>query len=142
MSDGTYGDMILKLSFLMPDDGVARDGNSGFFVRAFNNGGNNGLEAQVESVRDRSHWNATGSIYDLAQGQFGRFKYNDWNDYVIYIMGDRMVVYLNGEKTASTIVPVNAPGSFRTMNPGHIKIQSHAPYYKLQVKDVMVKAVE
>ncbi len=140
--ESRYGDFILKLKFYMPDDGITRDGNSGIFVRGAFDGLNNGLEAQIESVRDWGHWNPTGSIYDISQALPGRFKYNDWNEYTIYVLGDRMVLYLNGFKTAAGIIPQNPAPTMATTNPGHIKIQSHAPYKKLQVKDIFIKEVK
>ena len=140
--EGKSGDFILKAKFFMPDDGITRDGNSGIFIRGAFDGLNNGIEAQIENVRDWGHWNPTGSIYDISQALPGRFKYNDWNEYTIYVLGDRMVLYLNGFKTAAGIIPQNPSATMATTNPGHIKIQSHAPYKKLQLKDVFLKEVK
>jgi len=142
VSDGTYSDFILRLKFFMPDDGVARDGNSGIFIRAESDGANNGIEVQIENVRDHTHWNLTGSIYNYSQAVFGWFKYNDWNEYTIYALGDRMAVYLNGHKTAAVSLPEHVPPTYAQTIPGHIKIQSHAPYYKMQIKDMEMKVVK
>ena len=142
--EGKFDNFILKLKFFMPDDGVNRDGNSGIFVRGAFDGGNNGLEAQIENVRDHGHWNPTGSIYDIAQALPFRFNYNDWNEYTIYMMGDRIKVYLNGKMTAAAMVPLPQLSSngMKTYRPGHIKIQSHGPYYPLQLKDIEIKEVK
>lgn len=139
--EGEYTDFILRLKFFMPDDGVTRDGNSGIFVRGKGDGANNGPEVQIENVRDHSHWNPTGSIYNYSQAVFGWHKYNDWNEYVIYVKGDRMAAYLNGHKAAAAYLVEDVPAAYAQTVPGHIKIQSHAPYKKLQLKDIEIKAV-
>ena len=139
---GVFGDFILKLKFFMPDDGKSREGDSGIFVRGETDGLPNGLEAQIENVRDWHHWNPTGSIYGLSQAMFGWFKFNDWNEYTLYVKGDRMTVYLNGQRTASAMVSFNP----RTREPlpaqGHIKIEAIQPFNKLQLKDILIKEVK
>ena len=137
-----WSDGILKLKFFMPDDGVSRDGNAGIFVRGSNDGPSNGVEAQIENVRDYHHWHPSGSIYNVAQGMFGWFKYNDWNEYVIYLKGNRMAVYLNGYKTADALLPKQLRFDRVLAPSGHVKIQSHEPYKKVQVKDIYLKVVD
>lgn len=141
VNEAVFGDFILKLKFFMPDDGESREGDSGIFVRSGANGQPDGLEAQIENVRDWHHWNPTGSIYGLGQAMFGWFKFNDWNEYTLYVMGDRMTVYLNGQRTSSAMISFNP----RTREPfpgdGQIKIEAIQPFNKLQLKDISIKKI-
>ncbi len=139
--EGVYGDFILKLKFFMPDDGESREGDSGVFVRSGANGQPDGLEAQIENVRDWHHWNPTGSIYGLGQAMFGWFKFNDWNEYTLYVKGDRMTVYLNGQRTASAMVSFNPRNRMPFSREGQVKIEAIEPYNKLQMRDILIKAV-
>jgi len=139
---GVFGDFILKVRFMMPDDGDSREGDSGVFVRSESDGAPNGLEAQIENVRDWHHWNPTGSIYGLSQGLFGWFKFNDWNEYTIYVKGERMAVYLNGQKTASALVGFNARARRPFSMAGCIKIEAIEPFHRLRLRDILIKEVK
>ena len=72
---------------------------------------------------------------------FGWFKFNDWNEYTIYVKGDRMIVYLNGQRTASALVAFNARERKPFPREGCIKIEAIEPFHKLQLKDILIKEV-
>ncbi|MBX6316472.1 MAG: DUF1080 domain-containing protein, partial [Isosphaeraceae bacterium] len=106
MTKDRFGDFAVRLKFQ-----ISR-GNSGLYFRAEPGGqeGIEGLQADIDGQRKD-----TGGLYDIGgRGWLARpkpedlkkgLKANDWNELSVIALGDRIVVHLNGQKTAEITDP-------------------------------------
>lgn len=110
----TYGDFVLELDFMIPDDqiyglekfnGEGRGGNSGVFIRVAEPSDpvQTGIEIQVGPLKpgDEIKRGSVGGIFDLVQPEVNMYKPGEWNHYRITCNGSMIKVELNGKETAS-----------------------------------------
>lgn len=131
ISEKTYGDFALRVQF------KADKGNSGLYFRVEEGEpyGVKGFQAEVDATKD------VGGLYDTA----GRgwvvqpkpddvkkwFKPGQWNTMTVICVGGRVVVHVNGHRTAEL---KDDPGRRN----GHIALQLHGG----QDMDVSFKGIE
>lgn len=95
-----YGDFILRLKFkpgakffnsgiLIRDPGHARVGRPAM----------NGFEIQLAND-EKDDENPSGSIYDVARAYDHPMNPQEWYSFEVRCVGDHIVAYMNGEKTA------------------------------------------
>lgn len=118
-SDATYGDFAVRLKF------QALHGDSGLYIRSTEGGnsGIHGLQANIDPEKD------CGGLYEIdGRGWLAKpkpedlkkwLKPNAWNDLAVIAKGDRVVVTLNGHKTAE----INHAGG---KSSGRLALQVHA----------------
>ena len=95
----SYQDFQLKVDFW-----VDPSANSGIYIRCTdlqNITATNAYEVNIYDQRP-DHSFGTGAIVDVAKVTNRPKAGGQWNSYDITFKGDRMVVYLNGEKTVET----------------------------------------
>ena len=95
----SYQDFQLKVDFW-----VDPTANSGIFIRCTdlqNINATNAYEVNIYDQRPDPSF-GTGAIVDVAKVTNMPKAGGQWNSYDITFKGDRMVVYLNGEKTVDT----------------------------------------
>lgn len=95
----SYQDFQLKVDFW-----VDPSANSGIFIRCTdlqNINATNAYEVNIYDQRPDPSY-GTGAIVDVAKVSPMPKAGGQWNSYDITFKGDRMVVYLNGEKTVDT----------------------------------------
>jgi hypothetical protein len=95
----SYQDFQLKVDFW-----VDPSANSGIFIRCTdlqNITSANAYEVNIYDQRPDPSY-GTGAIVDVAKVSPMPKAGGQWNSYDITFKGDRMVVYLNGEKTVET----------------------------------------
>jgi hypothetical protein len=99
VSRQNYKDFQLKLDFW-----VDASANSGIYMRLTdlqNITATNAYEVNIYDQRPEPSY-GTGAIVDVAKVSPMPKAGGQWNSYDITFKGDRMVVYLNGEKTVET----------------------------------------
>lgn len=131
ISEKTYGDFAVRLQF------KAEQGNSGLYFRVEEGApyGVKGFQAEIDPAND------VGGLYDTAgRGWVVKptpeqvkkwFKPGEWNTMSVIAVGGRVVVHVNGHKTAELM---DDPGR----RSGHIALQLHGG----QDMAVSFKAVE
>ena len=132
------GDFILSLWFRL----VEGQGNSGVQFRSVRVPGTemSGYQADI----GESYW---GCLYDESRRNkvlvkaspeaLKTLKKDGWNHYVVYAMGDRISLYLNG--AASAVYREEGPGIARD---GLIAVQIHAgDPMEVQFKDLQIRAL-
>lgn len=127
----SYGDFAVRLKYL------ARKGNSGLYFRVEKGGeaGVKGFQAEIDPERD------AGGLYETeGRGWVVQpkpedvkkwYKPGEWNEMSVIAVGGRVVVHVNGHKTAEL---ENDPGRRR----GYIALQLHGG----QEMDVAFKDIE
>jgi len=133
VSDAVFKDFTVRLKF------KALKGNSGFYFRVDETKdavGVHGFQAEIDAEKD------VGGLYETA----GRgwviqpkpedvkkwFKPGEWNDMTVSAHGRRIVVHVNGKKTAELL---NDPG--RTQ--GHLALQLHGGMdMNVEFKDIEI----
>jgi hypothetical protein len=130
-TDTSHGDFALKLKF------KPIKGDSGVYLRAEEGGksGVKGLQANIDPEKD------TGGLYEIdGRGWLARpkaedikkvLKPNAWNELTVVARGGRIVVHVNGAKTAEVVDPTGP-------RQGRIALQVHAG----QDVDVRFKDIE
>jgi len=99
-SERTYGDFALKLKF------QATRGNSGVYFRAEEGGslGVLGFQAEIDPTKDLGGLYETGGrgwvVQPGPEDLKKWFKPNAWNDLSVVALGNRIVVHVNGAKSA------------------------------------------
>jgi len=128
----TYGDFALRLKFL------ATKGNSGLYFRVEQGGGAGvlGFQAEIEAAKDVGGLYETGGrkwvVQPTAEQVQKTFKPGKWNEMAVVAQGRRVVVCVNGFRTAELN---DDPG--RTA--GHIALQLHAKAeMDVQFKDIEI----
>lgn len=131
ISEKTYGDFVVRLKF------KATQGNSGLYFRVEEAPpyGVKGFQAEIDPAND------VGGLYDTAgRGWVVKpkpedvkkwFKPGQWNEMSVVAVGGRVVVHVNGHKTAEL---KDDPGR----REGHIALQLHGG----QDMDVEFKEIE
>ena len=120
ITDEQYGDFTVRLQFM------AVSGNSGFYIRAREVGGEvgvHGFQAEIDATRD------VGGIYETGgRGWVDQpdsadvasyFKPGEWNNMTIEAEGRNVTVYVNGVKSAEVM---DDPSPTE----GHLALQLHA----------------
>ena len=119
--------------------------HTGFEIQAISRNPEIPLEEFMKSKKQTPYYkkygifhNLCGSIYDTACAWPNLEKAGEWNEYIIYAYGDRMITYVNGIKAAETHIP---PG--RSLK-GSVGMQIHgggdsAEYFEF--KDIFIKEV-
>jgi 3-keto-disaccharide hydrolase len=132
ISKNQYGDFAVRLKYF------AKQGNSGLYFRTEKKNdavGVAGFQAEIDPEKD------AGGLYETS----GRgwvvqpkpedvkkwYKPNAWNEMSVVALGNRLVVHVNGFKTAEV---KNDPGRMK----GHIAVQLHGG----QDMDVLFKDIE
>ena len=120
ITDDQYGDFTVRLQFM------AVSGNSGFYIRAREVGGEvgvHGFQAEIDATRDVGGIYETGGRGWVDQPDSAEvasyFKPGEWNDMIIEAEGQDVRVYVNGVKSAE----VKGDPSPTT---GHLALQLHA----------------
>ncbi|MFO0892032.1 MAG: family 16 glycoside hydrolase [Isosphaeraceae bacterium] len=132
----SYGDFILSLRFRL----VSGKGNSGVQFRSVRIPGTemSGYQADI----GENYW---GCLYDESRRNrvlvkaspeaLKTLKSDDWNHYVIYAMGDKVTLYLNG--AASAIYREETPSIARD---GLIAVQIHGGGpMEVQFRDLQIR---
>jgi len=132
VSDKRYGDFVVRLSF------KAVKGNSGLYFRADKVEGSvgvNGFQAEIDEAKDVGGLYETGGrawvVQPSAEDVAKWFKPQDWNQMAVSAHGRRIVVHVNGQKTAELS---NDQGRLE----GHLALQLHGG----QDVQVMFKDIE
>ncbi|MBN1420603.1 MAG: DUF1080 domain-containing protein [Planctomycetes bacterium] len=119
VSDRQFGDFTARLSFL------CRKGNSGFYFRAEpveGAVGVHGFQAEIDAAKDVGGLYETGGrawvVQPSPEAVSKWFKPQEWNEMVVSAHGRRIVVHVNGRKTAEL---VDDPGRLE----GHLALQLH-----------------
>ena len=133
-----YRDFILSLRFHLVDG----NGNSGVQFRSVRVRGTemSGYQADL----GENYW---GCLYDESRRNkvlvkasseaLSTLKKNDWNQYVLCVVGDRITLYLNG--VASVVYREEAPNIARD---GLIAVQIHAGSpMEVQFKDIQIRVL-
>lgn len=99
VSDSLYQDFYLKFKFK-----IAKEENSGVFIRNSSTDGTIGLETGLEcNIYDHngfSHVYSTGSIVTHARAWSNLVDFDDWNTMEIFAFGDQVTLYVNGLKAS------------------------------------------
>ena len=132
VSDRRYGDFTARLKF------KAVKGNSGFYFRADkveSNVGVHGFQAEIDPSKDVGGLYETGGrawvVKPSPEEVKKYFKAGEWNQMTVSAHGRRIVVHVNGHKTAEL---KNDPGRLE----GHLALQMHGG----QDMEVMFKEIE
>ncbi|MBW3624672.1 MAG: DUF1080 domain-containing protein [Armatimonadetes bacterium] len=126
-----YGDFAVRLKY------KANRGNSGLYFRVDKSGdaGVSGFQAEIDPEKDAGGLYETGGrawvVQPKPEDVKKWYKPNDWNEMTVTALGPRVVVHVNGQKTAELL---NDPGRRR----GHIALQLHGG----QDMDVQFKDIE
>ena len=129
ISDKRYGDFTARVRF------KALKGNSGLYFRADEVGGGvgvHGFQAEIDATNDVGGLYETGGrawvVQPTSEDVAKWFKPQEWNEMTVSAHGRRIVVHVNGQKTAEL---KNDPGRLE----GHLALQLHGG----QDMDVMFK---
>ena len=132
VTDRRYGDFTARLKF------KAVKGNSGFYFRADkvqSNVGVHGFQAEIDATNDVGGLYETGGrgwvVKPKPEDVKKWFKPQQWNEMTVSAHGRRIVVHVNGRKTAEL---KNDEGRLE----GHLALQLHAG----QDMHVMFKDIE
>jgi hypothetical protein len=132
VSDKSFGDFTIRLKF------KALKGNSGFYFRADEVGGGvgvHGFQAEIDASNDVGGLYETGGrawvVQPSAEDVVTWFKPQEWNEMAVSAHGRRVVVHVNGRKTAEL---KNDKGRLK----GHLALQLHGG----QDMHVMFKDIE
>jgi hypothetical protein len=132
LSEQRFGDFTVRLSF------KALKGNSGFYFRSDRVDGAvgvHGFQAEIDAVNDVGGLYETGGrawVVKLTTEEVKKsFKPNEWNDMTVSAHGRRIVVHVNGRKTAEL---KDDPGRLA----GHLALQLHGG----QEMDVRFRDIE
>ncbi len=140
VSDKRYGDFTARLKF------KALKGNSGFYFRVDEVGGGvgvHGFQAEIDESKDVGGLYETGGrgwvVQPSAEDVAKWFKPQDWNQMAVSAHGQRIVVHVNGQKTAElkrdpALREPNDKGRLE----GHLALQLHGG----QDVHVMFKDIE
>ncbi|MBW8039035.1 MAG: DUF1080 domain-containing protein [Planctomycetes bacterium] len=119
VSDKSFGDFTIRLKF------KAIKGNSGFYFRADEVGsgvGVHGFQAEIDASKDVGGLYETGGrawvVQPSAEDVATWFKPQEWNQMTVSAHGRRVVVHVNGRKTAEL---KNDKGRLK----GHLGLQLH-----------------
>lgn len=93
-----------------------------------------GYEIKIREISDPAYRHHAGGIEYLARSYPGQMKPNVWNDFKVYVYGERIIVYMNGTKTAET--------HSRYSSSGYIGYQVEQPHGIIQYRNVKVKPVQ
>jgi hypothetical protein len=133
VSDKVFKDFTVRLKY------KAVKGNSGFYFRVAEVGGNvgvNGFQAEIDPRNDPAGLYETGGrgwvVRPTAEFVKEHFKPGDWNEMTVSAHGRDIVTYLNGAKAVEL---KNDPGRWVE---GHLALQLHGG----QDVEVMFKDVE
>jgi hypothetical protein len=118
LSKASYGDFAIRLKFL------CTKGNSGFYFHVEEGGyaGVKGIQAEIDPTKDVGglcetdgrKWIVQPKPQDVAKWN----KADDWNEMSVVAIGGRIVVHVNGHKTAEVL---DDPGRRR----GKLALQLH-----------------
>jgi len=132
LSDKRYKDFTVRLKF------KAVKGNSGLYFRVDKVAGAvgvHGFQAEIDAAKDVGGLYETGGrawvVQPSAEDVAKWFKPGEWNDMAVSAHGRRIIVHVNGLKTAEL---KNDPGRLE----GHLGLQLHGG----QDMEVMFKDVE
>ncbi len=132
VSDKSFDDFTIRLKF------KAIKGNSGFYFRADEVGGGvgvHGFQAEIDASNDVGGLYETGGrawvVQPTAEDVATWFKTQEWNEMAVSAHGRRVVVHVNGRKTAEL---KNDKGRLK----GHLALQLHGG----QEMHVMFKDIE
>ncbi len=132
VSDRSFGDFTVRLKF------KALKGNSGLYFRADEVGGGvgvHGFQAEIDASNDVGGLYETGGrawvVQPTAEDVARWFKPQEWNEMTVSAHGGRIVVHVNGLKTAEL---KNDKGRLK----GHLALQLHGG----QEMHVMFKDIE
>jgi hypothetical protein len=132
VSDRSYGDFTVRLKF------KALKGNSGLYFRADEVGsgvGVHGFQAEIDASKDVGGLYETGGrawvVQPTAEDVARWFARQQWNEMTVSAHGRRIVVHVNGLKTAEL---KNDKGRLK----GHLALQLHGG----QEMHVMFKDIE
>lgn len=126
-----FGDFAVRLKYW------AKQGNSGLYFRVEKGGsaGVQGFQAEIDPEKDAGGLYETSGRAWVVQPKPEEvkkwYKPNQWNEMSVVAIGQRIVVHVNGQKTAEL---KNDPGRLE----GHIALQLHAG----QDMDVLFKEIE
>ncbi len=99
VSDSLYQNFYLRLKFK-----IAKEENSGVFIRtdpgAGNIGTETGLECNIYDHNGFGHAYSTGSIVTHARAWSNLVDYDDWNNMEIFALNDQVTLYVNGTKSS------------------------------------------
>jgi len=138
ITEEEFSDFILKVKFKVLDNG-----NSGMCIRfpypkteedRRKMPEHTGYECQVENINELDHRDPTGGLYAQSRAYPDITHTNDWNEYTIYALGDRMVLYVNGKKSSD----LYQTRSYK----GVIGFKVHPPLLPVQYKDIQIKVVK
>ncbi|TLS44315.1 DUF1080 domain-containing protein [Streptomyces montanus] len=136
-----FGSYSLKLDWKMASD--SGDDNSGVFVGFPPSDDpwsavDKGYEIQIDATDapDRT----TGSVYsfqsaDISKRDRALNPPGEWNTYEIRVEGERLRVYLNGEK----INDFTNTDPARSLRDGHVGIQNHGADDRVSFRDIRIK---
>ena len=133
VSDKRYSDFTVRLKF------KAIKGNSGFYFRVDEVGGGvgvHGFQAEIDESKDVGGLYETGGrgwvIQPSAEDVAKWFKPGQWNQMTVSAHGRRIVVHVNGQKTAEL---KNDKGRLE----GHLALQLHGGQdVKVMFKDIEI----
>ena len=101
---GSYRNFYLKCKFK-----IAKEDNSGIFIRKHPDSTNVSLDDAIEcNIYDHNgytHAYSTGSIVGHARAWSHLIDYDDWNSMEIFARENRIILYVNGLKSAEASVP-------------------------------------
>lgn len=99
ISDSLYKNLYFRAQFR-----IAKEDNSGIFIRLHPDSNNISVQAGIEcNIYDHNgfeHAFSTGSIVAHARAFGQLIDYEDWNEFEILAYEDQIVLYINGEESA------------------------------------------
>ncbi len=119
ISDSLYKNLYLSAEFK-----IAKEDNSGIFVRLHPDSTNNisvqgGIECNIYDHNGFTHAFSTGSIVAHARAFSQLIDFEDWNRFEILAVNEELVLYVNGQESADHAFPA---GMFEEA--GHIALQA------------------